>query len=637
MLSLCILFSCTKVVPAELNVTTSDLLFTREGGSQTIDFSTNKDWTATSSESWLKVTPSGISTESSITVVVEANKDYDDRTATITIKVEDLIKTVNVKQSTNLGLILPKNRYELSNEAQSIEIEVQSNVDFEYAIDDASKDWISVQNTKALSSNKIKFDIAQNVAYDKREGKIVFKQKGGSLSETVTVVQSQTDAIIIANESLNFVAKGESHKVKIESNINYSVIVSDEAKSWLSIAEGTKALSTSEITLVANENATSTKRSGLVIVSGADITKEIAVSQEAGKISVDKEEINIGTNGGEISIKVTHNISYTAEISESAKSWIEYNSSKSSDSELWYNISHNDNLDPRTGLITIMNGEFEIPVMIKQAQTDSIYINKDKVEVPLGGGDFTIDIQTNIDVSVEIEASAKEWLKQIQTKAMQASTLSFSVSANAGMTNRKGSITISGNGVQKTIIVEQAGPILVTEISLDQSKVNLFEGSTKTIEATVKPDDATYKTVEWESSNPSVATVNNGEIKAISRGETTITAKCGGFSAICVVTVLGEEDLDLEKDVWIQFTGSSLTIGTGVYYGRGFNIHNDSPVDIDLIEIGTTNFLPIENKLLSGESYEQWLYFNYNVYPKITLRFKYNNKNYEVYLENYAN
>ena len=38
----------------------------------------------------------------------------------------------------------------------------------------------------------------------------------------------------------------------------------------------------------------------------------------------------------------------------------------------------------------------------------------------------------------------------------------------------------------------------------------------------------------------------------------------------------------------------------------------------------------------SDGTYEKTLYFYYNVFPKITLRFEYNEKDYEVYLENYA-
>jgi hypothetical protein len=335
-------------------------------------------------------------------------------------------------------------------------------------------------------------------------------------------------------------------------------------------------------------------------------------------------------------LKVYHNISYKAEIAENAKSWVTYNASKSTSNELWYTVAENESTDLRTGLISIKNGEFNIPITITQAQKDSIFKNKDKVNVPLNGGTFTIDLSTNVNVAVEIEEAAKGWISQIETKAMHKSTLTFSVTHNTEMSGREGNITISGSGIKKTINVKQDGPILVTGISLDKKSMELFEGGSRTLEATITPTDATYKDVEWVSSNPAVATVGGGRVMAITRGTATITANCGGYSASCEVTVLGEEDLELTEDVYMRLTGTSLTImNNRYYYGRTFTIHNDSPVDVKLTEIGTTNFIDVERTLAAGSSTSIELYFNYNVYPKVTLRFKYNNKDYEVYLENY--
>ena len=200
-----------------------------------------------------------------------------------------------------------------------------------------------------------------------------------------------------------------------------------------------------------------------------------------------------------------------------------------------------------------------------------------------------------------------------------------------------GAATITATVGDKTadcVITVEVTP--VTNVSLDKKNIKLYEGKTAKITATVTPANATYKDVEWLSDNNAIATVENGLITAISRGKTAIIAKCGDKSDCCEITVLGEEDLNLTQDIRLSFYGSSTTVSTGgVSYGLGFKITNNSPVDVDLIEIGTTNFQSIPQKLASGKSIEQWLYFKYNVRPKITLRFKFNEKTYEVYLQNY--
>ena len=58
-----------------------------------------------------------------------------------------------------------------------------------------------------------------------------------------------------------------------------------------------------------------------------------------------------------------------------------------------------------------------------------------------------------------------------------------------------------------------------------------------TLTYTITPENATDKTVTWTSSDETVATVENGVIKAIKAGEATITAKAGDKTATCAVTV----------------------------------------------------------------------------------------------------
>ena len=60
--------------------------------------------------------------------------------------------------------------------------------------------------------------------------------------------------------------------------------------------------------------------------------------------------------------------------------------------------------------------------------------------------------------------------------------------------------------------------------------------------ATVFPDNATDKTVTWESSAPDIADVSeDGTVSALSEGAATITATAGEKTAFCTVTVLAIE------------------------------------------------------------------------------------------------
>lgn len=83
--------------------------------------------------------------------------------------------------------------------------------------------------------------------------------------------------------------------------------------------------------------------------------------------------------------------------------------------------------------------------------------------------------------------------------------------------------------------------VMVEEINLNHSSNILLEGESLSLTVTVIPDDATDGSVIWNSSDSSVATVDNtGKVTAIAPGTATITAMANdgsGVSASCEVTV----------------------------------------------------------------------------------------------------
>ena len=95
-------------------------------------------------------------------------------------------------------------------------------------------------------------------------------------------------------------------------------------------------------------------------------------------------------------------------------------------------------------------------------------------------------------------------------------------------------ITATAGGVSATCSVSVTVP--VTGISLNMILLTLEKGAFALLEATVSPDDAMDKTVQWSSDNPSVVSVDqNGKVTALEEGKAKITASAGGFTATCTV------------------------------------------------------------------------------------------------------
>lgn len=121
-----------------------------------------------------------------------------------------------------------------------------------------------------------------------------------------------------------------------------------------------------------------------------------------------------------------------------------------------------------------------------------------------------------------------------------------SVDANGKVTAIKQGSTIitvkSTDGSNITAQCELTVVKLVDGISINITTATLTEGQSLQLEAAVTPELATNKTIEWSSSNESVATVSStGKVTAIAKGSAVITAKStdgSNISAFCNVNVI---------------------------------------------------------------------------------------------------
>ena len=89
------------------------------------------------------------------------------------------------------------------------------------------------------------------------------------------------------------------------------------------------------------------------------------------------------------------------------------------------------------------------------------------------------------------------------------------------------------------------GNIVNAKVKLSKSKATIEKGKTLTLKATVTPETLEDKSVTWESSDPSIATVNeNGRVKGIKAGTATITCTsvATGLKGTCTVTVLSNSE-----------------------------------------------------------------------------------------------
>lgn len=159
--------------------------------------------------------------------------------------------------------------------------------------------------------------------------------------------------------------------------------------------------------------------------------------------------------------------------------------------------------------------------------------------------------------------------KNTTTKTLKWSSSNKAVATvdkNGVVTGLKGGkVTITAktsNGISKkcTVTVVQAPD----SVKLNENVLSLYEGSSKTLKATVLPSNSNDLSVKWSSSNTKVATVSSkGVVKAVSVGTAVITVKTNenGRTARCTVTVLRHtKSITLDKSSIEINIGKSETL-----------------------------------------------------------------------------
>ena len=190
-----------------------------------------------------------------------------------------------------------------------------------------------------------------------------------------------------------------------------------------------------------------------------------------------------------------------------------------------------------------------------------VTVSKGVVEVSSINFDKT-GVSLKVGETVTLTATVKPDDATDKTVTWSTSDASVATVSDGVVTAIKlGSATIrakAGDKEATCVITVEATP--VTSVTLDQTSASLKVGETVTLTATVKPDDATDKTVTWSTSDASVATVSDGVVTAIKLGSATIRAKAGDKEATCVITV----EATPVTSVTLDQTSASLKVGETV-------------------------------------------------------------------------
>ncbi|GHT32701.1 hypothetical protein FACS189434_05110 [Bacteroidia bacterium] len=118
-------------------------------------------------------------------------------------------------------------------------------------------------------------------------------------------------------------------------------------------------------------------------------------------------------------------------------------------------------------------------------------------------------------------------------------------SINGKLTAKKAGTAVitvtTGNGLTATCEITVAPYVAITSVELNETSIEIKEGETELLSATVLPANASNPKITWSSDNSAVAAVSNsGLVLALTAGtaKITVTTEDGNKKAVCNVKVV---------------------------------------------------------------------------------------------------
>ena len=264
-----------------LTVTSNRVDVDSDGGEIAVEIKANVTFEYEVEEAaseWIVPIETKALTTTNLRFSVAANENAEKREGRIVVRSGEMEETVTVYQGGYTPtLVLSQNEYTVSSAGEEIVIELNTNLDYEMILPEEA-DWISEPPTRALSTYTHRIQVAPNDTYDLREAEIHFINREAEIDETVHIVQVQNDAIVVARSSYEVVAEGERLDFTVQSNVEFSVLLSEE---WIEQVPVTRALEEVPLSFTVEANPDREPREATITLK-ADNVEHMITALQAG-------------------------------------------------------------------------------------------------------------------------------------------------------------------------------------------------------------------------------------------------------------------------------------------------------------------------------------------------------------------
>ena len=186
------------------------------------------------------------------------------------------------------------------------------------------------------------------------------------------------------------------------------------------------------------------------------------IDRQDSWLVISPKEVFLSDEAGSFEVALQHNLTYDVMIESDVEGWISQDLTKAhlETDVLKFSCTANEGYDARYARIVVKdrNSDLTDYIRVVQKQHDALSVTSDYVSLPREGGNFQIEVKSNMDVSVEIPANMATWITPVPaTKGLVSYVLEFSASRNDEPDSRMGKIVLRSGELYEEVTVCQQG------------------------------------------------------------------------------------------------------------------------------------------------------------------------------------
>ena len=248
-------------------------------------------------------------------------------------------------------------------EGGEVVVAVTTNMEYDVVIPEGAQAWLSVADTRGeLRMEKLTFTVAENVA-EERSANVELVDSAGKSLQTIRFTQRAFEKVFESDGEGSYIVEAEGGKVvvAVTTNIDYDVVIPEEAQAWLSVAD-TRAVRNEKLTFTVAENVAEERSANVELVDSAGKSLQtIKFTQRAFEKVFESDgegSYIVEAKGGDIQVNVTTNIEYSINIPDDAQAWLSVADTRAVRNEkLTFTVAENKTYEERSAVVALLDGD----------------------------------------------------------------------------------------------------------------------------------------------------------------------------------------------------------------------------------------------------------------------------------------